>query len=377
MKNRTLPHPGNAAGTAVRIQNLHRAYGDKVVLDGLSVDIAPGETLALLGPSGCGKTTLLKILAGLEQPSHGEVWMGARCVANAQQSLVPEQRGLGMVFQDYALWPHMSVRGNVGFALRMCGVRGAALAERVDQALALVGLQGMGDRAPSSLSGGQQQRVALARAIVARPQLILFDEPLSNLDRDLRESLCTEMRNVLRELGCTAVYVTHDHEEACTLADRVAVVMHGRFHQIDTPQTLWSRPATREVAQFLKLGTLLDAHWQGTHWQVAGMPWLCPPSLAPAAGGAPGQVLLPHAALQLGAAHGLHCVSVHTQVVAQHYRCGQFETWVDAGWPEPVRVSSREHLQPGTTVALSVDVSALQWFAHSAPAMAAAPALHP
>jgi iron(III) transport system ATP-binding protein len=212
--------------------------------------------LALLGPSGCGKTTLLKILAGLEQPSHGEVWMGGRCVASASQSLPPERRDLGMVFQDCALWPHMSVQANVAFPLEMRGLPREQIHQRVQQTLGLVGLQGMGERAPSSLSGGQQQRVALARAVVERPRLVLFDEPLSNLDRDLRESLCLEMSQLLRSLGCTAVYATHDHGEACVMADRVAVMNHGRIQPLDTPHGLWSAPAHCDVAQFLKLAPL-------------------------------------------------------------------------------------------------------------------------
>lgn len=356
-------------GTAVHVKNLRRSYAEKTVLDGLNLDIAPGEIIVLLGPSGCGKTTLLKILAGLEQPSSGEVWMGEHCVANSRMSIPPEQRGLGMVFQDYALWPHMSVCGNVGFPLQMRGMGKADIELRVAQALDLVGLQGMGNRSPSSLSGGQQQRVALARAMVARPQLILFDEPLSNLDRDLRESLCTEMRALLRELGCTAVYVTHDHEEACTLADRVAVVMDGRFHQLASPQALWSRPATREVAHFLKLGTLLDARWHAPHWQIGDLQWLAPPSLAPAAlpqAPGSGQVLLPHGALQLGSSNDGDHAALHGHVVQQHYRCGQFDTWVDTGWHSPVRVASRERLDVGARVPVSVDLTRLHWFAQAA-----------
>lgn len=368
MKQITATHPA-CTGTAVRIQELRRTYAEKTVLDGLNLEIVAGEILALLGPSGCGKTTLLKILAGLEQPSSGEVWMGERCVATAYNCTPPEQRGLGMVFQDYALWPHMSVQGNVGFPLRMRGLGKAEIEQRVTQSLALVGLQGMGDRSPSSLSGGQQQRVALARAMVARPQLILFDEPLSNLDRDLRESLCTEMRGLLRELGCTAVYVTHDHEEACTLADRVAVVIDGRFHQLASPQTLWSRPATREVAHFLKLGTLLDARWQAPHWQIGNLQWLVPPSLAPTALPAElgaVQVLLPHGALQLGLTNDADHAALHGHVVQQHYRCGQFDTWVDTGWHTPVRVASRERLDIGARIPLSVDLTRLHWFAEAA-----------
>ena len=351
----------------MRVQALRRVYGSRAVLDGLDLDIAPGEIIALLGPSGCGKTTLLKILAGLEQPSAGEVWLGDTCVATAQHSVPSEQRGLGMVFQDYALWPHLSVRGNVEFPLRMRGVARQEAAERVAQALALVGLQGMGERAPASLSGGQQQRVALARAIVARPQLLLFDEPLSNLDRDLRESLCAEMGSLLRALGCTAVYVTHDHEEACALADRVAVVMDGRFHQLDAPQALWSAPRTRQVAQFLKLGTLLDAQWHGSHWQVAGAQWHCQAAPAEAGrathGQGQGQLLLPHGALALGAPQQAGQLPAQGRVLSQQYRCGQFDTWIDADWGQPVRVQSTERLSAGAQVPLRLDMHRLHWFA--------------
>lgn len=361
-----------APGAAVQVRALRRIYGDKVVLNGLDLDIAPGEVIALLGPSGCGKTTLLKILAGLEQPSSGEVWMGDACVASAQKSWPPEQRGLGMVFQDYALWPHMDVQGNVGFALRMRGVPAAQVQTRVQEALALVGLEGMGARAPSSLSGGQQQRVALARAIVAQPRLLLFDEPLSNLDRDLRESLCTEMRGLLRTLGCTAVYVTHDHEEACTLADRVAVVLNGRFHQIATPQTLWSAPATPQVAQFLKLGTLLPAQRHAQHWQVADAQWRCPNTAADAAAlpsHAEGQLLVPHGALSLAQRAeqaAADALTVPAQVLSQQYRCGQFETWLDAGWGQPVRVGSHQPLDAGAAVPLHLDLQRVRWFAEAA-----------
>lgn len=254
---------------ALQLRQVQRRYGDKTVLQDISLQLIPGEVLALLGPSGCGKTTLLKILAGLEQPSAGEVWMGDACIASAQSFTPPESRDLGMVFQDYALWPHMTVGANVAFPLEMRGLSRAQVRERVQETLALVGLQALGDRLPSSLSGGQQQRVALARAIVARPRLLLFDEPLSNLDRDLRESLCLEMSQLLRRLGCTAVYVTHDHEEACMMADRVAVMMHGRILQLASPQALWSTPAHCEVAQFLKLGAIVPARRMGPLWHIA------------------------------------------------------------------------------------------------------------
>ena len=401
-----------AQGVAVQARQLKRIYGERAVLQDISLQIAPGEVLALLGPSGCGKTTLLKILAGLEQPSRGEVWMGGQCVASASQSLPPERRDLGMVFQDYALWPHMSVQANVAFPLEMRGLPRTEIRERVQQTLALVGLLGMGERAPSSLSGGQQQRVALARAVVARPRLVLFDEPLSNLDRDLREGLCLEMSQLLRRLGCTAVYVTHDHEEACVIADRVAVMMDGHIQQLDTPQALWSSPAGCEVARFLKLGAIVPARREGERWMIAQQPlplsvapdaqlararqprpealttegpqldldW---PALAPAESGSSGdgsggsgaragdplpgasaaRVLVPHAALQLGRSPHAHALRLQGQVLSQQYRCGQFHTLVQSEWDMPLQLACDQRLPANSMVEVSVDTRRLQWFA--------------
>ncbi|VVE78018.1 ABC transporter ATP-binding protein [Pandoraea sputorum] len=182
----------------------------------------------MLGPSGCGKSTLLKLLAGLLAPTGGEIRFDDTVVASASVCHAPELRSLGMVFQDYALWPHMSVAANVAFPLEMRGVRRTERAERVEEALTLVGLAGLGARRPQALSGGQQQRVALARAIVSAPRLLLFDEPLSNLDRDLRTRLCADIGALLSRLGTTAVYVTHDREEAEALADQIVILAHGR-----------------------------------------------------------------------------------------------------------------------------------------------------
>lgn len=218
-----------AGGTAIAVRGLRHAFNGHTVLDGVDLDVPAGTVLALLGPSGCGKSTLLKSLAGLLRPQAGSIAFGDAVVCDARRHEPPERRSLGMVFQDYALWPHMSVAANVGFPLEMRGVARRERPARVQEALALVGLGEHAARRPSELSGGQQQRVALARAIVARPRVLLFDEPLSNLDRALRESLCVEIGALLRRLGTTAVYVTHDHEEAHALAHTIARMAHGRI----------------------------------------------------------------------------------------------------------------------------------------------------
>lgn len=215
------------AFTAIRLQGISYAFGSHTVLDDIDLTIDAGSVVALLGPSGCGKSTLLRLLAGLTQPAKGEIHFGERLVAKPDWSLPPEARDIGMVFQDYALWPHMTVTQNVAFPLKMRNVPRAERDTRVAKALARVGLEAFADRKPSGLSGGQQQRVALARAIVGEPRVLLFDEPLSNLDSELRESLCTEMARLLRQLGTTAVYVTHDRREAEILADRIVHLSAG------------------------------------------------------------------------------------------------------------------------------------------------------
>lgn len=218
---------------AIAVHQVSQFFGANRVLHHVDLHVPKGTIVALLGPSGCGKSTLLKLLAGLLHPSSGEIHFGETQVAAGNFSLPPEKRSLGMAFQDYALWPHMSVFQNVAFPLQMRGVRGTTQREKVMATLERVGLADFATRRPAELSGGQQQRVALARAIVAEPQILLFDEPLSNLDRDLRESLCEEMATLLRQLGTTAVYVTHDPHEAQTLAHCIARMEQGRIARID------------------------------------------------------------------------------------------------------------------------------------------------
>jgi iron(III) transport system ATP-binding protein len=231
----------------LRLENLTRRFGETVAVDGVSLQVAAGEFLTLLGPSGCGKTTTLRMIAGFEQPTSGRVLVGDRDVS----ALPPQKRDVGMVFQNYALFPHLDVWENVAFGLKSRGERKDAVAPKVERALELVEMGGYGRRKVQELSGGQQQRVALARALAPEPPLLLLDEPLSNLDAALRERTRDELRALLKRLGMTAVFVTHDQEEAFALSDRVAVLNRGRLQQLGTPDALYGAPANAFVASFL------------------------------------------------------------------------------------------------------------------------------
>ncbi|HYR10627.1 MAG TPA: ABC transporter ATP-binding protein [Longimicrobium sp.] len=231
----------------LRLENLTRRFGQTVAVDGVSLDVAAGEFLTLLGPSGCGKTTTLRMIAGFETPTSGRVVVGDRDVS----ALPPQKRDVGMVFQNYALFPHLDVWENVAFGLRTRGEGRDALTQKVERALELVEMGGYGRRKVQELSGGQQQRVALARALAPEPPLLLLDEPLSNLDAALRERTRDELRALLKRLGMTAVFVTHDQEEAFALSDRVAVLNRGRLQQLGTPEELYGVPANAFVASFL------------------------------------------------------------------------------------------------------------------------------
>ena len=231
----------------VRFEKVSRRFGDVVALDGFDLEIAAGEFVTLLGPSGSGKTTALNILAGFDRATSGEVFIGDRAVGG----LPPEKRNVGMVFQSFALFPHMSVFDNVAFPLRMRKFARQEIAGRVARALEMVRLGGYGDRRPSALSGGQRQRVALARAVVAEPPVLLMDESLSALDLKLREDLQEEIRRLHHQLGTTVVFVTHDQGEALTMSDRIALMNRGRICQFDTPTALYDRPVSRFVADFI------------------------------------------------------------------------------------------------------------------------------
>lgn len=232
---------------AISFRGLAKRFGDVVAVQDFTLDVPDGELLVLVGPSGCGKTTTLRMLAGLEAPTAGEIWLGEREIAH----LPARERNIAMVFQNYALYPHMSVAENVGFALRLAGVKRDEVARRVSTAAEMMGIGGLLERRPRELSGGQRQRVAVCRAIVRDPQAFLFDEPLSNLDAKLRMSARAEIRRLQQRLGVTTVYVTHDQVEAMTLADRMVVMHAGCIQQVGRPLEIYARPANTFVAGFI------------------------------------------------------------------------------------------------------------------------------
>ncbi|MER2133281.1 MAG: ABC transporter ATP-binding protein [Arthrobacter sp.] len=247
--------------TGISIRNLHKSFGTKTVLDHVSLDVEDGEFICLLGPSGCGKSTLLRSIAGLESPEGGTIYLGDDAVFDGAGRInkAPEQRKLGMVFQSFALWPHKTVFENVAYPLKRAKTPKREINDRVREALVMVDLWDFRDSYPGTLSGGQQQRVALARAVVPRPRLLLLDEPLSSLDTNLRAQMRREVRRIQQHLGATAVYVTHDKEDAGGLADRVLVLQDGKIVQEGAPRDVFVAPKTAFVAEFVGFDNFFDA----------------------------------------------------------------------------------------------------------------------
>lgn len=243
----------------VRIQNLTKRFGSITAVDRIDLLVEESEFVTLLGPSGCGKTTTLRCVAGFEEPDSGEITIGDTVVSSPSKGILlpPEKRGLGMVFQSYAIWPHMTVFNNVAYGLQAKRLPRTEIREKVENALNTVGLEGYGGRYAPQLSGGQQQRVALARSIAAEPQVLLLDEPLSNLDAKLRERMRFELKELQRKTGITSIYVTHDQAEAMVMSDRIVVMNEGKIHQIGTARDLYRRPANRFVADFIGLTNVL------------------------------------------------------------------------------------------------------------------------
>src|SRR5262245_61932357 len=242
----------------LEIDDVTMRFGDVVAVDGVALQIAEGETVVLLGPSGCGKTTLLRLIAGFNRPTAGGIRIAGKTVASPTVMVPPEKRSLSMVFQSYAVWPHKTVFENLAYGLRLRRMDSATIAGKVNEALVTVRMEHYGARYPNELSGGQQQRVALARALVLEPEILLFDEPLSNLDATLREHMRFEIKALLGKLKTTCIYVTHDQNEAMVIADRVAVMNHGRIEQLGTPEDVYYRSETDFVAQFIGLANVLN-----------------------------------------------------------------------------------------------------------------------
>jgi len=356
----------SAAGVVV--SNLSKSFGSLRALERIGLNIPSGEFFALLGPSGCGKTTLMRAIAGLLDPEEGRIDIGDQTVVDASRRhfLAPDQRHLGMVFQDYALWPHMRVAENVAFPLEARKVPRAGQAERVTAALRRVGLEHLAQRFPAELSGGQQQRVAVARAIVAVPNVLLFDEPLSNLDANLRDHLGHELASVARDTGATSIYVTHDQTEALSLADRVAVMRDGAIVQLDTPVRLYQNPANAWIARFLNAGNLLSGTVgpEGFKPHATALPIPLASELRPARAAnptsGPATLLLPASALRVDAEGDWSLV-----VKATHFRGDRFQ--IVASWGEhegapSVNFWHHEALARHSTVPVSLDLQTLRLF---------------
>ena len=244
----------------VALDHLSKNFGAELAVNDVNLAVKEGEFVTLLGPSGCGKTTTLRCIAGLERPDAGEIRIGGDTVAAPKRGIYlnPEDRNIGMVFQSYAVWPHMTVFDNVAYGLRVRRAGADVIKQRTNKALELVGLPHLADRYATKLSGGQRQRVALARAIVYEPRVILFDEPLSNLDAKLREQMRVELVRLQKEVGITSIYVTHDQSEALVMSDRVVVINNGVIQQIGDPQTIYARPANTFVANFIGVANLME-----------------------------------------------------------------------------------------------------------------------
>src|SRR5574341_814328 len=235
----------------ITIKGLTKRYGDVAAVEGLDLEVKPGELVSLLGPSGCGKTTTLRLVAGFLTPEAGEIWVEDRCLSSPAMVIPPERRNMSMIFQSYALWPHMTVAQNVSYGLELRKVDRATIKSKVGQILVTTQLNQLADRYPGELSGGQQQRVALARALIVEPETLLLDEPLSNLDANLREEMRFEVRRLHDEYRYTTVYVTHDQAEAMVTSDRIAVMNQGGLEQIGSPEDIYERPQTQFVAGFI------------------------------------------------------------------------------------------------------------------------------
>lgn len=312
--------PAFSETPALQVQQLSKLFNNTAALSNIDFSLKKGEILALLGPSGCGKTTLLRCIAGLHAPSAGTISIYGEKVVDGSFNAVPEKRRLGMVFQDYALWPHMTVAENVAFPLQMQNIPKSKRKEKVAWALGVVGLQHLAERSPDTLSGGQQQRIALARAIVAEPRLLLMDEPLSNLDKGLRDALALEIRALIKRLNLTAVFVTHDQHEAFAMADKVAVLQQGKLQQFDSAEALYRTPTNPEVASFLDAGIQIQGELIDQQLMIDGN--LFPPLAFSESNGYQGKVslLLPRSSFSVSTEKGVLLKQPTLIFSGEHYQ---------------------------------------------------------
>ncbi len=328
----------------IRLERVSKQYDATTVVDTVTLNVHQGDLLVLLGSSGCGKTTTLRLVAGLERPNQGLIWLDGRAVAGAGQWVPPEERRIGMVFQDFALFPHLSVQENIAFALQ--DTRGQDRQRRVNMLLDLVGLSGLGKRYPHQLSGGQQQRIALARALAPQPSVVLLDEPFSNLDAALRKTMREEVRRILQATETTAIFVTHDQEEALSLADTVAVMQAGEILQVGQPDELYRFPASLDVATFLGETNLIPGQAKGdsAHTFLGALP------LARPAIGEVTVMIRPESLILSPASTGA--------TVSQVRFYGYYQTLLldvpDQPTPLLVRVWADETYHPGDVVAVDV-----------------------
>jgi ABC-type Fe3+/spermidine/putrescine transport system ATPase subunit len=350
-------------GVAVEIDDLSVSYGTTPVLHRVSAEVGAGEFVALLGPSGCGKTTLLRAIAGFVKPAAGRIRAGGRDITQEP----PERRGTAMVFQSYALWPHMTVAKTIGYGLVIRGWEKPRIAARVQEMLRLLRLEGLGDRLPAQLSGGQRQRVALGRALAIAPEILLLDEPMSNLDARIREGVRHEIRALQRALGITAIHVTHDREEAMILADRIVILHEGRVAQAGPPEELWARPASAYVADFLGATNRLPVMVRDglAESGAAEPPLRLPPGLAAQAGPATLH-FRPEEARLLAPGETLDGIVFHGTVALSAYPGGRWRAAIRIA-EQGVLVDVPERVPEGAAVRLGIPAAAAHLFADTRP----------
>ena len=344
----------------LRLDNLSKRFSGAPVVDAVSLKLRQGELLSLLGSSGCGKTTLLRLIAGFERPQWGSIKLAGQQVAGAEQWLPAEQRDIGMVFQDCALFPNLTVAENVGFGLKKSRTQKLDTRQAkkfVLEAIAQVGLSGLEKRYPHELSGEQQQRIALARALAPQPTLILLDEPLNNLEGQARSRLRQEIRTVLKNTGTTAIFVTHDQEEALSISDRVAVMYQGRLEQVATPEKLYAEPATRYVAEIVTQGNFLPATYSSKGWKTAIGTLILNPTSEPIFDDA--ELMIRQQDIKLEPDHNSSIVVIDRQFLGRDYRyCIQ----TSSGDRLQVLSPTKLVLEVGTRVKVKVNLSTVRVF---------------